>query len=118
MAKKDTMEIIRGTTPTIIVNVLDDIDLSEVISVWIYIAQGEGHKRVIINREKPDTIFDFENRTMQVRFEQEDTLGLKEGDAKFQIRLLIDDGSTVPKALAMVAQDIRILEIYKEGVIT
>lgn len=113
MAKRETMEIIRGTTPTIIVNVLDDIDLSEVVSVWLYIVQ----KKTIINREKPDVIFDFENRTMSITFEQDDTLELKEGEAKFQIRMLLDDG-TKRTALATVAQDIEILEIYKEGIIT
>lgn len=113
MTKRETTEIIRGTTPTFIVNVLDNIDLSEVVSVWLYIAQ----KKTIINREKQDVIFDFENRTMAVTFEQEDTLDLKEGEAKFQIRMLIDDGSGKRKAIATVAQDIKILEIYKEGVI-
>ena len=113
MAKRETVEIIRGTTPTIIVNVLNDIDLSEVVSVWLYIVQ----KKTIINREKTDVKFDFDKRTMAVTFEQEDTLELKEGEAKFQIRMLIDDGSGKRTALATVAQDIEILEIYKEGVI-
>ncbi len=114
MTKKETMQIIRGTTPTITINVLDDIDLSEVVSVWIYIVQ----KKVEVLREIHDVVFDFEKRTMSVTFNQDDTLGLKEGEAKFQIRMLIDDGSDLKKALAMVAQDIEILEIYKEGVIT
>ena len=33
------MQIIRGTTPTITVTVTNDIDLSMVTQVWVYVAQ-------------------------------------------------------------------------------
>ena len=33
------MELIRGTTPTIEINILTEIDLNQVSEVWVYISQ-------------------------------------------------------------------------------
>ena len=105
------MELIRGTTPSIEITVQTEIDLHQVSEVWIYISQ---QKTVKVDKKISDVTFNYENRKMTVKLSQDDTLGLKAGDALFQIRLLLEDGT----ALATVASEISIDEIYKQGVIS
>ena len=104
------MEIIRGTTPTIVITITNEMDLTTIQKVWIYISQ---QNKVKVDKLFSDVIIDAENKKILVKLTQEDTLALKSGDALFQIRLLLTDGT----ALATIANDIRILEIYKGGVI-
>lgn len=104
------MRIIRGTTPTIIINVKDDTDLSLVEEVWVYISQ---QKKVRIDKTIESIEIIPEEKKILVLLTQQDTLNLKEGDALFQIRLLLTDGT----ALATVARDIEICQVYKGGVI-
>ena len=114
------MQFIRGTTPTIVITVKSDIDLTEVAEVWIYISQ---QNKVKVDKELSDVIFDYENKTMTVTLSQEDTLALKADKANisqilpptlFQIRVLMNDGT----ALATVASEVEVIEVYKGGVIT
>lgn len=105
------MEIIRGTTPSIVISVKTDIDLSEVSSVWIYISQ---QNKVRFNKELTDVEIDTSEKTITAKLDQEDTLALKAGvEAFFQIRLLMEDGT----ALATKAEKVPVLEVYKDGVI-
>ena len=105
------MQIIRGTTPSIVITVQPEIDLQQVSEVWIYVSQ---QKAVKIDKKINDVTFDYEHGKITVTFSQDDTLGLKAGDALFQIRMLLSNGT----ALATIAADIEIIEIYKQGVIT
>ena len=106
------MQLIRGTTPSIEITVQAEIDLHNVAQVWIYISQ---QGKVKIDKDMSDVVsFDYANNKITVRFSQDDTLGLKAGDALFQMRLLLEDST----ALACVAQEVEIIEIYKPGVIT
>lgn len=106
------MELIRGTTPTIEVIVKDDdIDLHDIIQVWLYISQ---QKKVKVDKIITDVVFDYDNRIMRVKLDQNDTLELKAGEAIIQIRLLLEDGT----ALATIASDVSIAEVYKDGEIT
>jgi hypothetical protein len=105
------MKIIRGTTPTITINVKSDIDLTKVAESWVYIAQN---KRVAVDKKIEDVTIDANAHTMKVTLTQDDTLGLKEGSAYFQIRLLMTNGT----ALACIAKSISIIEVYKGGVIS
>lgn len=104
------MQLIRGTTPTIIINVKNEIDLHQVAEVWIYISQ---QNKVKVDKQLEDTTFDYEERTMTVTLSQDDTLVLKEGEALFQIRLLLMDGT----ALATLASKVDVKPVYKQGVI-
>ena len=79
------MQLIRGTTPTIIITVQTEIDLHQASEVWIYISQ---QNKVKVDKQLDDVTFDYEERTMSVTLSQDDTLALKEGEAVFQIRLL------------------------------
>ena len=111
------MQFIRGTTPTIVITVQSDIDLTEVAEVWIYISQ---QNKVKVDKELSDITFDYENKTMTVTLSQEDTLALKADTPNlflttfFQIRMLMNDGT----ALATIASKLSVKEVYKGGVIT
>lgn len=105
------MQLTRGTTPTITINVKNEIDLSAITSIWVYISQKN---KVVVDKELTDVTIDAEHRVITVRLEQDDTLALKAGEALFQIRLLMSDTT----ALATTAQKITIIEVYKDGVIS
>ena len=105
------MQLIQGTTPTIEISVQNEIDLHQVSEVWIYVAQ---QKQVKVDKRITDVTFDYEHRKMSVKLSQDDTLGLKKGEAVFQIRLLLTDGT----ALATLASEVEVAEVYKDGVIT
>ena len=104
------MELIRGTTPTIEINILTEIDLNQVSEVWVYISQ---QNKVKVDKKIDDVSFDYEHRKIFVTLSQQDTLDLKAGTALFQIRLLLQNGT----ALADIASEIEIYEIYKPGII-
>lgn len=104
------MEIIRGTTPTIIISIQTEIDLSEVSAAWIYISQ---QNKVRVNKGLSDIEIDTDEKTITVVLTQEETLNLKAGiETLFQIRLRLND-----TALATTATKITVKEIYKEGII-
>lgn len=105
------MQLIRGTTPTIIITVQTEIDLHQVAEVWIYISQ---QNKVRVDKQLKDVTFDYDHRKMSVTLTQNDTLALKEGDALFQIRLLLMDGT----ALATLASKVDVKPVYKPGVIS
>ncbi len=105
------MQLIRGTTPTIIITVQTEIDLHQVAEVWIYISQ---QNKVRVDKQLEDVTFDYDHRKMSVTLTQDDTLALKEGDALFQIRLLLMDGT----ALATLASKVDVKPVYKPGVIS
>ena len=106
------MQLIRGTTPTIIITVQTDIDLTEVAEVWVYLSQ---QNKVKVDKELSDVTFDYENKTMTVTLSQTDTLALKaDTDTLFQIRMLMNDET----AFATLASKVTVKEVYKGGVIT
>lgn len=104
------MRLIRGTTPTINVNMKGDVDLTDITAIWVYINQN---KHVVIDKALNDVSINPETRIISLNLSQEDTLRLKPGEAIFQIRMLMSNGL----ALATVANRIGIDDIYKDGVI-
>lgn len=105
------MQLIRGTTPTINVKVTNDMDLSDVTQVWVYIAQQNKPK---VFKDINDVTVDTEESTFTTTLSQDDTLALRAGDCYFQMRVLLSDGT----ALATVAQKLTVLNVYKDGEIT
>lgn len=106
------MQLIRGTTPTIIITVQTDIDLTQVAEVWIYLSQ---QNKVKVDKQLEDVSIDTENKTITVTLSQDDTLALKADiDTLFQIRLLLMNGT----ALATLASKVTVKEVYKGGVIS
>ena len=106
------MQLIRGTTPTIVINVKSDIDLTAVTAIWVYISQ---QNKVKVDKELTDVTFNIQEKQILVTLSQEDTLELKaDTDTLFQIRLLLSNGT----ALATLASKVTVKEVYKGGVIT
>ena len=104
------MQLIRGTTPTIIINVTSDIDLTNITQVWVYISQRGA---VVIDKDISNVQIDTEHKQISVILTQEETLALKAEDALFQIRVLLSDDT----ALATIASEVNVIEVYKGGVI-
>ena len=105
------MQIIRGTTPTIEITVKSELDFNTIQQVWVYISQ---QNKVKVDKLISDVTFDPEHDKISVLLSQEDTLGLKADiDTLFQIRLLLNDGT----ALATTASKVKVIEVYKGGVI-
>ena len=104
------MQLIRGTTPTLVINVKSDIDLTAITQVWVYISQRNVCK---VDKKIEDVQIDPENKKILATLTQDDTLELSAGDALYQIRLLLSNGT----ALATIASKATVAEIYKGGVI-
>lgn len=106
-----TMQITRGTTPTILINIKDSLDMDTIQQVWVYISQ---QNKVKVDKQITDVQIDTEKKQISVKLTQEDTLALKAGEGFFQIRILLNDGT----AMATVADKILVVEIYKDGVMS
>lgn len=105
------MEIIRGTTPTIEITVKSELDFDDIQQVWVYISQ---QNKVKVDKLISDVTLDSENKKISVLLSQEDTLALKSNsEALFQIRLLLTDET----ALATPAVKVKVIEVYKGGII-
>lgn len=105
------MQLIRGTTPTIVMNVKSDIDLTMVTNLWVYISQ---QNKVKVDKGLADVTIDAENKTITLILSQEDTLALKaDTDTLFQIRLLLSNDT----ACATLASKVTVKQVYKQGVI-
>lgn len=103
------LQFIRGTTPTITITVTNEnIDLSDVTQVWIYVSQQNKPK---IDKDIDDVTIDTEEKTITVKLTQADTLALRAGDSYFQMRVLLSDDT----ALATVATKVTVLDVYKNG---
>jgi len=106
------MQIIRGTTPAITINVRSNVNLSNVSAVWVYINQGGN---VVIDKELSDVTIHAQTNQIVLRLSQQDTLALNANmGALFQVRLLLSSGL----ALATPAVGVKVLEIYKGGIIS
>lgn len=106
------MQIIRGTTPTITVNIRSNIDLTSVSAIWVYIYQQGS---IVINKELSQVTINPTTKKITIILSQEDTLALRANTgALFQIRLLLNDNI----ALATPAVNVLIKEVYKDGIIT
>ena len=105
----------RGATPRITTHIPDDIDMSEITNVWIYISQSEGCQNVVkVDKGITDVQIDPDEKTISVKLTQEDTIALKVGTGTIQIRLLLSNGDCLPSSEGTV----RVLSLYKEGVMT
>ena len=106
------MKLIRGTTPTIQLNIKSEDDLTMVTQVWIYFTQN---KKIKIDKKIEDVTIDAEHNAITLILSQDDTLALKANtDTLFQMRVLLSNDT----ALANIAMNVTVAEVYKEGVIT
>ena len=99
----------RGTTPYITYTVTDDMDFSNIQTVWLSIAQNGV---IIIDKKTED--FTRVGKTFSLRLSQEETLSLKAGiSAYIQMRFY----TQTELAYATDEEYIPVYPIIKEGVI-
>ena len=103
-------QITRGTTPTVFINVKEEIDLADVEAVWVFVSQAN---KVKIDKVTEDITILPEAHQLQAHFTQEETLGLKaKVETWFQVRILLSG-----EAMATFAKKVPVNEVYKGGVI-
>lgn len=113
------MIIIRqGSTPKITCHIPEDIDMSMIDNVWLYLAQNiDGVNDTIVVDKKysqEEVVIDPAEHTLSVKLTQKDSLALNCGVATIQIRLHYsnDDSNTSQE------DRVRILPAYKKGEMT
>lgn len=92
------MAIYKGTTPTYIFTLPDDIDLSTADSV--YVTFSKKNYETILTKE--DNELEIQANTVSVFLDQEDTLSFPRGDILVQINWLYEDGSTTKRACSEI----------------
>lgn len=106
--------IIRGTTPTIVFNVKTELDLSEVVELWITFKAKTGDPRQRdMTYDLDDVVIDPELKTISLFMSQEDTLAFNEKPYNVQIRLRTQDD--LAYASSIIEEPIG--KILKDGVI-
>lgn len=81
----------RGTTPTITLT-CDDLDFTQMKSIYITLAQQMGWKKTV--REN-DLNLEISEHELKVYLTQEDTLRFHNGVVQVQVRALTSDGVAV-----------------------
>lgn len=101
--------VMRGTTPSLIIKVNSNLNLSTLSVLWVTIQQETYQKTYTLD----DVEIDAAQKKISVYMSQEETLKFSEGYANIQIRGLTSDN----KAVASKTKNIEIGRILKEGVI-
>lgn len=101
--------MIRGTTPTIILNLSTSVDLSEVKEMWVTLKSALKEKTF----EKSELTIQPSSYSVSLTLSQEDTLEFSAGDVRVQVRFLMNNG----RAYASNIKQLRMDEILKDGVI-
>ena len=105
------LELIRGTTPTIEINVVDELDISQITDIWVYISQLGN---LVIDKGFADVTIDAGEGKIILTLSQEDTLALQADIYTLvQVRALLQNGT----AIASEAQKVIVREVYKDGII-
>ena len=105
----------RGTTPTIVFNVNEEYDMTDVVQLWVTLK----NPRNTISYEKTfdidHCVIDTTNNTITIGLTQQDTLDIKGLDYfEAQIRFLKQNGM----ASASDIVKLEVNRILKDGVIT
>lgn len=106
--------IIRGTTPTVVFNVKTELDLSDVVELWITFKPKSAdprHRDMTYTLE--DVTIDPLLKTISLFMSQEDTLAFNEKPYNVQIRLRTSDD--LAYASSIIEEPIG--KILKDGVI-
>lgn len=106
--------IIRGTTPTVVFNVKTELDLSDIVELWITFKPKSADPR---HRDMTYTLDDVTIdpilKTISLFMSQEDTLAFNEKPYNVQIRLRTSDD--LAYASSIIEEPIG--KILKDGVI-
>lgn len=108
----------RGGTKKITCHIQEDVDMSSIDNVWVYLTQcvdGVNNK-VVVDKKYSDSeiVMDIPERTISVKLTQEDSLALHVGTAIIQMRVHYTNGDSDPSN----EETVRVLPVYKEGVMT
>lgn len=106
--------IIRGTTPTVVFNVKTDLDLSDIVELWITFKPKSAdprHRDMTYTLE--DVTIDPLLKTISLFMSQEDTLAFNEKPYNVQIRLRTSDD--LAYASSIIEEPIG--KILKDGII-
>jgi len=115
------LEIKRGTTPTITMNMPEEIPLVEVVDIWVSISQITRTSVPVINKTMNDCTIDYDNKIISVLLSQEDTLRLLPTQntgvqynlsTYIEISLKFSDGSRATSNKQLIT----VLDNVKEGV--
>lgn len=106
--------IIRGTTPTVVFKVKTELDLSEIVELWITFKPKTGDPRQRdMTYTLEDVTIDPLLKTISLFMSQEDTLAFNEKPYNVQVRLRTQDDSAY--ASSIIEEPIG--KILKDGVI-
>lgn len=104
------LSIRRGTTPTITINITEDIDLAAIDAAYVSIQQdGED----VLDKGTSSLVIDPSSHTIAVDFTQAETLSLTEGTGIIQLRIRLEN----QEAYVSAAQMILVLDVIRDGVI-
>lgn len=101
----------QGTTPTITVELDEDILVTDLKEIWLYIYDDA--YAIMLDKNIEDMILDSENNAVLVPLSQEDTLKFVPGNARIELRLL--DNNDVAYKSESIKVDI--VGAGKDGVI-
>lgn len=99
----------RGTTPTLYLELDTELDLTNVIEMWVTFKSP----KVEVTKTLSEVAFDTETNVITVTLTQEETLQMYNGKVDVQVRLKTDNDL----AYATDIVDVEIGRILKEGVI-
>lgn len=104
------LSIRRGTTPTITINIAEDIDLAAIDAAYVSIQQdGED----VLDKGTSSLVIDPSSHTIAVDLSQAETLSLTEGTGIIQLRIRLEN----QEAYVSAAQMILVLDVIRDGVI-
>lgn len=98
----------RGTTPTVMIHIPEDISLNSATEIWVTLKYGLN----VVNKVMSNGVVTISGNDVIVEFSQDETLKLPEThDAGIQIRILMESGV----ALASQIEPVIIQGILKDG---
>lgn len=105
--------IIRGTTPTLVFDIDTELNLDEIVELWITFKTKLGTRAREKTFSKSQVSLDDENKRIILPLTQEDTLFFTDSVMQVQIRLRLENDL----AYASDIVDTNIGRILKDGVI-
>lgn len=96
----------RGTTPTLILTVDGEVDLTEAKNLYVTISQYGNE----LTRSSSDGCLEIDSGSVSVYLTQKETLSFSAGWAKVQIRGIYEDGTAFATDIASVQVDPVLLE--------
>lgn len=99
----------RGTTPTLYLELDTELDLTNVIEMWVTLKSPT----VEVTKTLNEVVFDSETNTITVTLSQDETLAFYKGVAEVQVRIRTSENLAYATDIAKV----EVGKILKEGVI-